>query len=232
MERRQDPSDESWRHASAKRLASLNGTGKHSPIPQRPAGMARVDQTPSTPKIERPYAPKVERPESSKVERPWRQAVTQQGWQRRIFLLSSICIICALLACGIGYVAFNYINGLGVSSGPALVADDFLRSLSQKNYNQAYQDLDVKITLPLSPEEFVQQAKNADRCYGQITNYSEISGSAVNQENSQSYSYMLSRSRLSKPYQIRLTLQQDQDASNNWKITSYGGNLGPDLAIC
>jgi hypothetical protein len=141
-------------------------------------------------------------------------------------------MICALLACVIGYAAFNYATGLGMSNAPALVANDFLASLSHQDYDQAYKDLGVTITLQLSPTEFAQQAKNADRCHGQITNYAETSGSAVNQGNSQSYSYTLSRSKLAKPYQLRLTLQQNQDTANSWRISSYGGNLGPDQAVC
>ncbi|MBV9690997.1 MAG: hypothetical protein JO202_14965 [Ktedonobacteraceae bacterium] len=233
MERRHGSSDDPEETPSGVYRASLNGTGKHRPIPQRPPGMARVDHPPSTSKIERPYAPKVARPEPQRVDRPPRQAFALRNLRRHsLLILPVIFVICALLACGIGYAAFNYANGLNMSNAPALVASDFLVSLSHQDYDQAYKDLGVTITLQLSPTEFAQQAKNADRCYGQVTNYVETSGSAVNQGNSQSYGYTVGRSKLAKPYQLRLTLQQNQDTSNSWRISSYGGNLGPDQAVC
>ncbi|HZR39355.1 MAG TPA: hypothetical protein VFB12_04520, partial [Ktedonobacteraceae bacterium] len=95
---------------------------------------------------------------------------------------------------------------------------------------QAYQDLGPAITLHLSLQQFTQQAQNLDRCYGPITTYPEVQDSATNQGNSQSYTYNISRSKLTKPYQLRLTLQQDPDANNNWKIVDYGNDLGPGQA--
>ena len=233
MERRHGSSDDPEETPSGVYRASLNGTGEHRPIPSRPPGMVRVDRPPSTPKVERPYVPKVARPEPQRIDRPSRQVPARRNLRpRSLVTLLAIFVVCALLAWGIGYAVINYANGLNVSNAPALVANDFLASLSRQDYDQAYKDLGVPLTLQLSPAEFAQQAQNADRCYGQIGNYGETSGSAVNQSNSQSYGFTLTRGKLSKPYQLRLTLQQNQDASNSWRISDYSGNLGPDQAVC
>ena len=78
-----------------------------------------------------------------------------------------------------------------------------------------------------------QQALATDSCYGKVTNYSEVQDSAVqNNPQSYSYSYTITRSKLAKPYTLRMTVQQD--TYGDWKISSYGNNndLGPGQPPC
>jgi hypothetical protein len=202
---------------SGRRAASLNGTGKVPAISKRPPGTFRVDQPPPTPRVARP-----QRDSSSRTMR------------RTLFVLGIALLICVVLACFFGYAVFNYFNGLNVSSGPAGVADDFLKSISgpQPDYDQAYKDLGTVITIQMSPDQFKQQAQNIDRCYGLVTNYSEVANSAIVQANSESFSYNITRSKSTRMYQLHLTLQQEQDGSNVWRITQYGNDLGPGQPAC
>lgn len=201
-----------------RQLPSLNGTGKHRPLPARPPGLPRVD------------AP----PPRTRISRPHRKISSPKPIRRNAFILISIFIVCTLFACGIGYAAFNYVNGLTASSGAATKANDFLHALSTRNYGQAYQDLDPAITLQLSQDQFKQQAQSIDRCFGPVTNYTEVPDSATAQENGNtlSYTYSITRGKLSKPYSFRLTLQQNADRSGDWKISSYGDSLGPAQLTC
>ncbi len=198
-------------------LAAVNGMGKHRTIPQRPPGMARVDQPPPT----------------RRVGRPQYQQPAPKNWRRRILVLGVIFIGCALLACGIGYAAVNLINATNTASGGATVAADFLGAISSQNYDEAYSNLGAVITVQITSDEFKQQAENDDRCYGLVTGYTEVPGSAsVNDgTHSQSYTYSVTRKKLSHPYQMRLTLQQDP-TTGNWTVTSYGNDLGPGQPPC
>lgn len=195
-----------------------NGTGKKRVVPQRPPNMARIEQPPKTPR----------------VARPQREAARPRNWRRRLVIWGVIFVVCSLLACGIGYAAVNFFAATNANSGAATTATDFLAALSNQNYNQAYNDLDATITVQTSPEDFKQEAQSDDRCYGPVTNYSEVPDSAV-QNNAQSYSYSftISRSKLPHAYTLRLTLQQD--TYGNWKISSFGNNnddLGPGQPTC
>lgn len=210
MQGRPGQGGEPWEKPSNRQMAHLNGTSQHRAIPQRPPGMARVDHPPTTPR----------------VSRPQRQSQSARSLRRQLLIIGSIFLVCAVLACVFGYIGFNLTKGIGASSGAATTSADFLNALSTHNYAQAYQDLGAVITIQVSQDDFTQQAQNDDRCYGSITSYSEVANSATTQGNSQSYTYNIIRSKSSKAYQLRLTLQQDQN-SNSWKITDYGNDLGP-----
>ena len=107
-----------------------------------------------------------------------------------------------------------------------------------KSYEQAYNDLDATITVETTQNDFTQQARAYDNCYGTVTNYSEVANSATVQGTTQSYSYTITRSKLTTPYTLRLTLQQDKYGS--WKVISYTNNkatlntndLGPGQPPC
>jgi hypothetical protein len=147
--------------------------------------------------------------------------------RRGLLLLGGVFLVCALIACGIGYAAFNYFNGLSASAGASTTAGNFITALSgpKPAYNQAYQDLGPNITLELSMQDFIMQAQKDDTCYGLITNFTEIAGSAQVQGDSQSYSYAVTRSKLKNTYQLNLTLQPDQEQANTWKVTKYNDDL-------
>lgn len=205
-----------WDKGPTGRIASLNGTGKHRPVPQRPPGMARVSRPqPST---------------APRVPRPQRQDVPRLGTRRHLLFIGTLIVVCTLLACIAGGVVTNYLNGLNAGSSMSSTSSDFMNAISSQDYAQAYKDLGATITIQLAQDEFMQRAQNDDRCYGKITKVSEVPSSATSQGNSQSYTYDITRSKLNKPYQLRLTLQQNQGEATTWKIVDYGNDLGPGQA--
>lgn len=195
-----------------------NGTGRKRGIPQRPSTMGHIEQPPTT----------------QRVGRPQREASRPGSWRRRLVIWGVIFVVCSLLACGIGYAAVNFFAATNANAGAASTATDFLAALANQNYNQAYNDLDATITVQASQEDFRQEAQNDDRCYGPVTNYSEVANSAVqNSGQSYSYSYTITRSKLPHTYTMHLTLQQD--TYGNWKISNFGNSnndLGPGQPPC
>jgi hypothetical protein len=200
----------------APRLAPTNGTGKHRSLPRRPAGMGRID-------IEHP-------PATPRVARPRREESKPVNWRRRLLVLGVLFVFCTLLACGIGFAAFNLISATNSTAGAAATSADFLQQLSNRNYEQAFNDLGANITVETTVDEFTRSAQRDDQCYGQVTNYNEVPNSAAVQNNTQVYRYNITRSKLSKPYQLQLTLQQDN--YGDWKIIDYGSDLGPKPPAC
>ena len=216
MQGRQGQGYDSWDRSPGESLASANGSGKQRAIPQRPPGMTRVKQPPQTPR----------------VSRPQHQNRTSKSWRRRLLILGVILLACGLLAWGIGYALANYFVGIGSSSGAANTATDFLLALKDANYDQAYNDLDAKITISLTKGTFKQMALADDHCYGQVTDFKEEAGSATTSANNDtlSYTFDVSRSEMSKTYKLILSLQNDPNG--DWDITSYGDDLGPATPSC
>lgn len=219
MPGRESQGNDSWDRLSSGPLAATNGTGKQRAIPRRPAGMPRVERPPQTPRVGRP------------------QRENKPPRKRRFLLLGAVFLTCGLLACVIGFTIVYFFQGIGASSGAASTASDFLNSLATQDYNQAYKDLDPTITLQVAPEDFTAQAKQDDTCYGTVTTFSEVEGSAtISSDNAtQSYTYSITRTK-AKSYQLHLTLHKD--SYGNWYITNYGdgsgnaNNLAPGLPAC
>ncbi|MGZ3608647.1 MAG: hypothetical protein ACXWOL_01625 [Ktedonobacteraceae bacterium] len=210
-----DPRD----RASGKLLATSNGndSGKQRAIPQRPPGMPRVENPPQTPR----------------VARPQRQPKQTRSLGRRLIFIALIFVACAVIAGIVGFGLVNYFTGIGNSAGAANTATDFMLALKSQNYDQAYNnDLDAKITISVTKDEFKQLALADDHCFGVVTDFNEVPGSAVSSTNdsTQSYTYSVSRAKLTNTYKLTLTLQKDPDG--NWDITSYGGDLGPTTPTC
>ncbi len=209
--RRDDEPEEEFYSKRLAALNSLNGTGKQRSVtpPQRPRGMTRVEQAPS----------------NARVARPKHETPRKLG--RGVLIFIGILLACVVLACVLGTVAgSNFLAGIGASSGAATTANDFLQSLVKRDYESAYKDLGGAITTPLTLEAFEQKAQHVDVCYGVVHNYTEVANSAVTQGNTQSYTYSITRAKVPS-YSMRLTLQQDLEAANVWKVTSYGDDLGP-----
>lgn len=199
--------------------AVLNGTGKHS-IPTRPPGLPRIEQPPARPR----------------VGRPRRREPSPRQRRRNYLLLVGAFVVCAILAFVVSYTIYNLAQAFTQTAGASATSNSFLAALSgpHPDYAQAYSYLGPNITIyPDARANFERQAQQADSCFGTITSYSEVANSAVMQNNSLSYTYTITRSKApSKPYQLRLTLQQDPTDSNTWKIIDYGGNLGPPDQPC
>ncbi len=216
MQGRQGPGYDPWDRSSGDLLATANGSGKQRAIPQRPPGMTRVEHPPQTPR----------------VGRPQRQNKPPRSWRRRLLILAVVFLACGLLAWGIGYALVNYFVAIGGSAGAANTAADFMLALKSQNYDQAYNDLDAKITISVTRDAFKQMAQQDDHCYGLVTDFNEVSGSAIASadNNTQSYTYDVTRSKLAKTYKLTLTLQKDPNG--NWDITNYGNDLGPATPTC
>jgi hypothetical protein len=216
MQGRQGQGNDPWNRSSSGPHVAANGTGKQRAIPQRPPGMTRIERPPQTPR----------------VSRPQRQAQPPKSWRRRLLILAVVLLACALLAWGIGYALVNYFVGIGNSAGAANRATDFLLALKSQNYNQAYNDLDAKITISLTQDEFTKMAQADDHCYGPVTDFNERQGSATTSADNttQSYTYDMARNKLAKTYPLTLTLQKTPDG--DWDITSYGTDLGPKPPTC
>ncbi len=218
MQGRQGQGYDPWDLSSGKLLAATNGndSGKQRAIPQRPPGMTRVEHP----------------PQKTRVARPQRRPKPPKSWWRRLLLFAIVLGACGLIAGAIGYALVNYFTGIGNSAGAANTATDFMLALKSQNYDQAYNDLDAKITISVTKDEFKQIALADDHCFGQVTDFNEVPGSAITSTDNttQSYSYNVSRKQLTKTYKLTLTLQKDPDG--NWDITSYGSDLGPTTPTC
>ncbi len=235
MPGRQGQDNEPWDKYSSQRLAAFNGngTGKQRSIPQRPSNMTRTNRPPNTPRIARPQ----------------REEPKRGNGRRRLLVWGFVFIVCALLACGIGYAAVNFFSAINASQGPANTVTDFLSNLQSQNYNSMFNnDLDSTLTYQTTPQQFTQQAQEDDRCYGQVTDYSEVANSAITgtapdgKTKTQSFTYNITRTLHGKAntYQMHISLQQDSN-TGNWRISSYGngGNgssttndLGPGQPPC
>ncbi len=191
-------------------------TGRQPVIPQRPPGMTRtrIDQPSATPRVARPQR------ETSKMRKP----KTWRGW-------SLLLVMGAVLVLVI-YGVTQFVIAANAALPSASAASGFLSNIQSANYDDAYNALSATATLQLSKSDFTQMAQKDDHCYGQITNYTEVDGSAtsISDGTIQSYAYTISRSKLNKPYQLTLTLQKD--ATGDWNITSYGTDLGPAAPTC
>lgn len=202
----------------------LTETGRMPALPSKTGEYAVPQRPPNMPHVEAP-------PPQPKVARPKHEQVTPEVRKRRLIMLVSAVVVCAVLAFFATRIVISVSNGLSASSGAASTAVDFFNALDSQNYNQAYKDLGPTITLRLTPDIFRQQAQSYDHCFGPVHNYSEVANSATtNQDGSQSYTYSVTRSKSPKPFQMRLTLQQDQ--SGKWGISDYGNSLGASQPAC
>lgn len=193
-------------------------TGRQPVIPKRPPGMTRIEPPPQTPRVARPQR------EMGKSRRP----KTWKWWAA----FGAVMVVVVVVGGAIVYGAMNLFFAASISLGPARTAADFLSSLKNADYDQAYTDLDAGLTVQLGKDDFKRLAQADDHCYGQVTDYNEVDGSATSTPdgNIQGFDYTISRSKLKKPYQLHLTLQKD--ATGDWNITSYGNDLGPAPPTC
>ncbi|HVB62578.1 MAG TPA: hypothetical protein VNE61_15410 [Ktedonobacteraceae bacterium] len=213
MQRRQGPDEEFWQQATGQHYALSNGngdsTGKHRAAPPRPSNMPRVQHPPTTPR----------------VGRPRRGEPPRRNRRRRALIWGIVLVICAFLACFISYAIVNFFNATNATASAAQAATGFLTAVQEKDYHTAYNDLAATVTIGMPENQFTEQAQLDDSCYGPVTSYSEVAGSASVQNNSQSYTYTITRGKTT--YTLQLTLQQDEQG--NWKVSNFGNSndLGP-----
>lgn len=191
-------------------------TGRQPVVPKRPPGMSpHLDGPPPTPRVARPQP-------SKPKPKTWR------WWMGAVVVL----LVGGTLLWVVANGAINFFFAASASLGPATAASNFLSDLQSANYDQAYRVLDATLTVQLSSSDFKQMALADDHCYGQVTDYQEISGSATTSadQNRQSFAYTMTRSKMTKTYKLTLSLQKD--ATGAWFITSFGDDLGPAPPTC
>ncbi len=222
MQGRQGRGKDPWDRTSRDSNDDLNGSGKQRAAPQRPPRMARLDTPPAV----------------QRVARPQRQGKPPKSRRRRVLIALIVLAIGAMLVFVVAYGLVNYFIGIGNSAGPANTAADFLVNLESQSYDQAYKDLDAVITGTLHPADFQNMAQADDRCYGPVKDFNEVSGSATVSPdgNTQSFTYTMTRSKLTKTYPLTLTLQKGSDGT--WDITKFvdgagiANDLGPAQPTC
>jgi serine/threonine protein kinase len=155
------------------------------------------------------------------------------GLRRGVGILLSIVLLGGLLLCGLGFAAFRHFTAQSPASstdrvGATALANDFVQAISNRDYDQAYNDLGPPVTSQTTRTQFNQQDQSEDRCYGDVTGYR--GNGTTSQGKTLSYSYTVIRAKLHKPYQLRLTLQQN--SSGNWQVTDYNSDVTSVQSTC
>jgi serine/threonine protein kinase len=196
-------------------------TNRPAPIMPVQQRQAQVPTPASTP---RPAAPTLST--LPPLDKPVK--TIKQGLKLGARLLIIVVLILGLLLCGLGYFAFHLFTSNGSSTstgsntaGSSALANDFVQAISNRNYDQAYNDLGPPATSQSTRPQFIQQVQSEDKCYGAVTEYK--SAGTTSQGNSITYYYTITRAKLQNPYQLHLTLQRN--SSGNWQITSYDSNV-------
>ena len=215
MQGRNDQGRNPYERGANAGSSSSYDSGKRRTMPQRPPGLARVDTPPSVPR----------------VNRPQRQSKPPRSFRRRLLIFVSVLVLLGIVTFVVVYGVTNFFIAAGSGAGAATTAGNFLADLQIQNYDQAYQELDATLTVQpqLQPQDFKQMAQADDRCYGPVTDYVEVQGSAIISPdgNTQTFTYTVTRSKSSRTYPLMLTVQKDSDGT--WDITNFGSNNVRDL---
>lgn len=219
----QDDLRRAWDKSSSQKIqaAISERTGQMRAIPKRPPGMKHISEPPPSSKM--------------KVVRPERRSKQPVDRKRQLIIWGSVSVACLVVALVVGIVAMNLYNATNVTAGASGTASSFLNALKNRQYDQAYGSMDGSFVIHTSADDFNQRAQADDRCFGAVTGFTEVPGSAQVQDTVQSYDYSVTRSKLAKPYTLHLTMNQITDVTTStkiWKITSYGNDLGPQIPNC
>ncbi len=163
---------------------------------------------------------------------------TSRVVRRGVTVSLVLLLLLGLGLCGASFAAYRYFTTrntpatVATSGVPAAAAkaDDFVTALSNHTYDHAYSDLGTTITNQTSQNQFIQQAQQEDMCYGAVTGDNRVNNNTTAQGNSLNYVYNLNRGKMSKPYQLHITLQQDD--GGNWQITDYNSNISSVQPTC
>ena len=158
------------------------------------------------------------------------------------FILAAFLLLLCVGAAAVSYsLVANFLGATPQGNGgtplgtrqersASAVADDFMRALKSRSYLEAYNDLDDTLLVNLTADDFKSPATHADDCYGPVSGF-KLTSSAAGHGTAE-YTYSVTRARLSRPYEFRLTLRQSQ---GTWAITAYGiGNTldPPGKPLC
>ncbi len=201
-----------------------------TPAPTRPITATYTDRTPpiTTPPPITSFSPRA----TSAIQKTGR--IVRRG----VFALLTIILLVILALCGGGYAAYHYFTTRNTATTTAsngipaatTKADDFVNAIASHNYDHAYSDLGPSITNQTSKDAFTQQIQQEDGCYGAVSGDNREVNNTTAQGNNLNYVYNLTRSKMSQPYQLHVTLQQDD--GGNWQITDYNSNITSVQSAC
>ncbi len=162
---------------------------------------------------------------------------TGRAVRRGVVTSLVLLLLFALVLCGGSFALYRYFIGgnttpVATTGVPAAAAkaDDFINSLAHQTYARAYSDLGPSITNSSSINKFTQVAQQEDTCYGAVTGDTRMDNNTTAQGKNLNYVYTLNRGKMSKPYQLHVTLQQDD--GGNWQITDYNSNIASVQPTC
>jgi serine/threonine protein kinase len=156
--------------------------------------------------------------------------------RRGVITFFTVMFLLILALCGGSYAVYHYFtmsNTVTASNGvPAATtkADDFVNAIASHNYDHAYSDLAPSLSNQTSRSTFIQQVQQEDTCYGAVSGDNRVVNNTTAQGNSFNYVYNLTRSKMTQPYQLTVTLQQDD--GGNWQVTDYHNNITSVQSAC
>lgn len=199
--------------------------GQAQPSPALPPTELAVKQPPP---LVSPRRGQVQPPLAVPLPSPVRTSgsMIKKGLKLGVATLAIIVLLGGLLLCGLGFAAYHFLLSPSTTTvtnqaGATTLANNFVHDIATQNYNSAYNDFGSPVTNQTSRSQFSRQAQSEDSCYGKVTAYTSIS--TTTQGNSLIYNYSITRANLPQPYQLYVTLQQDN--SGNWQIIDYGSNV-------
>ena len=181
------------------------------PIPAPPA--APISSARSAPPNFPPPRPAYQPP------RPAPRAGTPKRSRLWVWIVVAVLAVglvgCGLLSWG-AYTIFD--TAYQSASGSLQVVEDFYTNLQNRNYQAAYNDLDMP---NLTLAQFTQQARQADVESGTIQSYQPQTPSLSVSQNAPDlshFSYTMKVTRVHASYTALITVSQE---GNSWKITSF-----------
>jgi len=151
-------------------------------------------------------------------------------------LVLGMLLVISVLLCGLGYIAYNrfipHPTPLTTTdtARASTLANSFINDLNHHSYSQAYRDLGNSITRDTSQQAFIQQAQSEDSCYGVVTTSTRVDKETSTQGDTVKYEYTMKRVKMSKTYQLHLSLQRD--GSGSWQVSDYNSNVDSIQPSC
>jgi serine/threonine protein kinase len=186
--------------------------------------------TPSTAqRAELPQRPQL--PSLTEITRRGRRVI--KGGLKLVF---GMVVVLGVLLCGLIYIAYNHfvphptpITATDMGHASAM-ASSFISDLNQRNYDHAYSELGSTITRGTSQQAFMQDARSEDSCHGTVATTARVDKATATQGDTVKYEYTVKRAKMSKTYQLHLSLQRD--GSGTWRVTDYNSNVDAIQPSC
>jgi serine/threonine protein kinase len=215
-------------------------------VPSAQAPSAQIPPTPS-PAMASPPTPSASSI-SQRAELPsWQQSqwlpplteISRRGKsviKGGLKLILGTLLVISILLCSLGYLAYNRffphptpLTSADTAQASALT-NSFITDLNHHNYSHAYSNLGDTITRDTSQQAFVQEAQNEDNCYGVVTASTRVDNATSTQGDTVMYAYTMKRTKMSKTYQLHLSLQRN--SAGSWRVSDYNSNVNSVQPTC